>query len=113
MVKMRILFVTYAGVLNPEELFIINKGFRKAESNQPPFGTQKVVRPRKVSGRNPASSDSDGFRLKTLEFDLFETVKPDVYKLSERSKVATNNGGPACGQPNELCKYEMLGPKDD
>ncbi|XP_024969575.1 uncharacterized protein LOC112508943 [Cynara cardunculus var. scolymus] len=76
-------FFTSAGVLNPEELFMINKGFKRAESNQP--------------------SDGNGFYLETLESDLFKYVKPNnIHKLSKRSKVATNIGGSEFGQPNAL-----------
>lgn len=76
-------FFTSAGVLNPEELFMINKGLKRAESNQP--------------------LDGDGFHMETLEGDLFKDVKPNnIHKLSKRSKVATNIGGSAFGQPNAL-----------
>ncbi|KAI3758045.1 hypothetical protein L6452_05592 [Arctium lappa] len=76
-------FFTSAGVLNHEELFMINKGFKRAESNQP--------------------SDGDGFHLETLEGDLFKYVKPNnIRKLSKRSKVATNIGGSAFIQPSAL-----------
>ncbi|PWA90736.1 hypothetical protein CTI12_AA097510 [Artemisia annua] len=71
-------FFTSAGVLDPEELFMINKGFRKAEPKKPSHGTRKDTRLDLVSSQAQISVNS------------------------KRSKFATNIGGPACGQSNAL-----------
>lgn len=91
-------------MLNSEELLIINKGFKKAESNQSYSRTGKDSQPHRVTGQNPITSDSDGVRLGTLEGDLFKDLKPSIPKHGKRSKVATNIGGSACGQVNAVCK---------
>lgn len=60
---------------------MINKGLRKVGSKKPSHGTRKDTRLDLVSSQAQMSLDS------------------------KRSKLATNIGGPTCGQANALCKY--------
>lgn len=46
--------VTYVGVLNHEELFLINRGFRKVESNE------SLVTPQKYGKGSKAATDNGG-----------------------------------------------------
>lgn len=71
--------MSYAGLLKDKELSRINKGFTKHKYNQ---------------------LDSNSFfDLEDLEAGLFKYVKrPRLYKLTKRSKAATNVAGRGCGQ---------------
>ncbi|GKE63034.1 hypothetical protein Tco_1513401, partial [Tanacetum coccineum] len=71
-------FFTSAGVLDPEELSMINKGFKETESKKPSQGTRKDTR-----------------------LDLVSS-QAQILLSSKRSKFATNIGGPAYGQTNAL-----------
>ncbi|KAJ0533584.1 hypothetical protein HanRHA438_Chr09g0392131 [Helianthus annuus] len=61
-------FFTSAGVLNHEELFLINQGFKKTESNQPSPTTQKDSKRSKTPTNNggTACSQSNAFSCKKM-----------------------------------------------
>ncbi|GJS75593.1 hypothetical protein Tco_0725474 [Tanacetum coccineum] len=84
-------FVTGAGLLNNEEMTVINKGFAEANSSQPSYGTQKDGRPHQVSGQNQTLSDSDGFHLETLQSDLPKYVNPDIHIINKAKNRLKGN----------------------
>ncbi|KAJ4971315.1 hypothetical protein NE237_004414 [Protea cynaroides] len=80
-------FFTSAGVLDPEELSIINKGISKAEVPLLP-GIQEDVR---RSTESDSTFDSDSLALETIQIDLFEDIRASIQKFSKSSNVASSN----------------------
>ncbi|KAM5556117.1 hypothetical protein ABKV19_023817 [Rosa sericea] len=68
-------FYTSPGVLDPEELSIVNKGFKKSESHQLP-AIQEVWR----STESESTTDSGSSALASLEFELFEDKMSSMQK---------------------------------
>lgn len=73
-----------AGVLDPEELSVVNKGFENSERNLYPQTEAKVWR----SAESSSTITSDGFSLASLELDLFDDLKSSSHKSSRSSRVA-------------------------
>ncbi|XP_059666118.1 uncharacterized protein LOC132311956 [Cornus florida] len=94
-------FFTCAGVLDPEELHIINKGFDKATTHILP-GIREDVRVRR-----PADSDStfdcDGFCLESTELDIFEDIRVSNIQRSSKTSIVANTG-----IQNIHCKYAAV-----
>ncbi|KAK6929232.1 hypothetical protein RJ641_005437 [Dillenia turbinata] len=79
-------FFTSAGVLDPEELSIINRGFEKAEKPVLP----QILEDSWGSGDSTFALDTDGISLEILEGDLFEDVRASIQKSSEAYKTASS-----------------------
>ncbi|KAG6734558.1 uncharacterized protein LOC122289701 isoform X2 [Carya illinoinensis] len=76
-------FFTSAGVLEPEELSIINEGFRNFESHPLPGIEEELWR----SAESNSTVDSDGSPLASLEMDLFEDIRASAHKLTQASNA--------------------------
>lgn len=78
-------FFTSEGVLDPEELFMINKGFKKAKTRLLPGIKEELQR----SAESNSTIDSDRFSLESLEIDLFEDIRASIQKsTSEKLDAA-------------------------
>lgn len=66
------------GVLDPEELSVMNKGFKKRESFLFP-GIQEDLKMRR-SADTESTFDSDEFSLESVEGDLFEDIRASIYR---------------------------------
>ncbi|KAJ4979610.1 hypothetical protein NE237_010390 [Protea cynaroides] len=87
-------FFTSAGVLDPEELSIVNKGFGKAEAALLP-GIQEDVR---RSAESNSTFESDSLTLESIEIDLFEDVRASIKKSSKSSSVASSSSNSGAGE---------------
>ncbi|KAL5716866.1 hypothetical protein ACHQM5_009979 [Ranunculus cassubicifolius] len=76
-------FFTNAGVLEPEELSIINCGLNKA----PLPGIQEDVR---RSAESNSTLDSDNFTLENLEAGLFDDIRASI-QMSSNASILTNS----------------------
>lgn len=79
-------FFTSSGVLDPEELSMINKGLDKSGSNVLP-GIEEFWR----SVESNSTIDSDGSSLTSLEIDLFEDKRASAHKSTKMSNIATSS----------------------
>ncbi|KAK6933307.1 hypothetical protein RJ641_036201 [Dillenia turbinata] len=79
-------FFTSAGVLDPEELSIINRGFKKVERPVLP----QILEDSWGSADPSFTLDADGISLESLEGDLFEDVRASIQKSSEAYKTASS-----------------------
>ncbi|XP_043703132.1 putative GPI-anchored protein pfl2 isoform X2 [Telopea speciosissima] len=100
-------FFTSAGVLNPEELSIINRGFSKAEIPLLP-GIQEDVR---RSTESNSTFESDSLTLESIEIDLFEDLRSSIQKSSKCSNVTSSscNSGPGEQGIQSLCSSKRVG----
>ncbi|KAL5801640.1 hypothetical protein ACOSQ3_033272 [Xanthoceras sorbifolium] len=80
-------FFTSAGVLDPEELSIVNKGFKEFGADQNPGIEEKIRR----SAGLDCTINSDGCSLASLEIDLFDDSKASLHVSSEASNAATSS----------------------
>ncbi|GMP68806.1 hypothetical protein CsSME_00028288 [Camellia sinensis var. sinensis] len=81
-------FFTSAGVLDPEELFIINKGFQEAEAHLLPVIQEDLCRWRYADSES--TLDSDDFSLdsnQSTEVDLFEEIRASIEKSNIMSNI--------------------------
>ncbi|GMP50123.1 hypothetical protein CsSME_00016864 [Camellia sinensis var. sinensis] len=81
-------FFTSAGLLDPEELFIINKGFEKVEAHLLPV-TQEDLCTRRYAD-SESTLDSDDFSLdsnQSTEVDLFEEIRAPIEKSNIMSNI--------------------------
>ncbi|CAL5338961.1 unnamed protein product [Camellia sinensis] len=81
-------FFTSAGLLGPEELFIINKGFEKVEADLLPV-TQEDLCTWRYAHRE-STLDSDDFSLdsnQSTEVDLFEEIRGSIEKSNIMSNI--------------------------
>ncbi|GMP59277.1 hypothetical protein CsSME_00022623 [Camellia sinensis var. sinensis] len=81
-------FFTSAGLLGPEELFIINKGFEKVEADLLPV-TQEDLCTWRYAHRE-STLDSDDFSLdsnQSIEVDLFEEIRGSIEKSNIMSNI--------------------------
>ncbi|THF98373.1 hypothetical protein TEA_018446 [Camellia sinensis var. sinensis] len=81
-------FFTSAGLLDPEELFIINKGFEKVEAHLLPI-TQEDLCTRRYAD-SESTLDSDDFSLdsnQSTEVDLFEEIRAPIEKSNIMSNI--------------------------
>lgn len=69
---------TLAGVLDPEELCAMNKGFKRRESFLFP-GIQENLKMRR-SADSESTFDSDEFSLESVEGDLFEDIRASIHR---------------------------------
>ncbi|KAM7499190.1 hypothetical protein LguiA_023604 [Lonicera macranthoides] len=83
-------FFTSAGVLDPEELCFINKGFSTAAAHLLPE-IQEDVRMRR-SDDSECSYDSDGFYLESLDGDPFEDIRVSIDKINKTSSMNCESG---------------------
>ncbi|XP_057475839.1 uncharacterized protein LOC130763841 isoform X2 [Actinidia eriantha] len=103
-------FFTSAGVLDPEELFIINKGFEKAEAPLLP-AIQKDIRKRRSTDLE-FTLDSDKFSFEinqSMELDLFEDIRASIHRSITVPRVLKSGcksrvGGEACKQKTQFLK---------
>ncbi|XP_077245422.1 uncharacterized protein LOC143885227 isoform X2 [Tasmannia lanceolata] len=72
-------FFTSEGVLNPDELAIVNKTFKKAD-RYVLSGIQEDI---KKSSDSTSTSGSNSWALKNLEVDLFEDIRASIQKSSD------------------------------
>ncbi|XP_038710703.1 uncharacterized protein LOC120005247 [Tripterygium wilfordii] len=72
-------FFTSAGVLDQEELSLVNRGFRKCDSHHLP-GIKEVCR----SPDSNSTIDSDGFSLSSLEIDLFGDLRASMHQAAPK-----------------------------
>ncbi|TQE03805.1 hypothetical protein C1H46_010612, partial [Malus baccata] len=80
-------FFTSAGVLDPEELCIVNRGFKKSEKHQLPR-IQEVLR----SAESMSTVDSGWSSLMaSLEFELFEDNRSSAQKPTSLSGPTTSS----------------------
>lgn len=80
-------YSTCSGVLDPEELFMINKGFKKAKTRLLPGIKEELQR----SAESNSTIDSDRFSLESLEIDLFEDIRASIQKSSKESNLAISS----------------------
>ncbi|XP_028095971.1 uncharacterized protein LOC114295875 [Camellia sinensis] len=81
-------FFTSAGLLDPEELFIINKRFEKVEAHLLPV-TQEDLCTRRYADLE-STLDSDDFSLdsnQSTEVDLFEDIRASIEKSNIMSNI--------------------------
>ncbi|GMP37359.1 hypothetical protein CsSME_00009070 [Camellia sinensis var. sinensis] len=89
-------FFTSAGLLDPEELFAINKGFEKAEAHLLPEVQEDLCRWRYADSES--TLDSDDFSLdsnQSTEVDLFEGIRASIKKSNIMSDVCKSGVGEA------------------
>ncbi|XP_008789037.2 copine family protein 2-like isoform X2 [Phoenix dactylifera] len=79
-------FFTSEGVLNPEELAIVNSTFGKAEESSLP-GIPEDIR---KSTESTSTLDSDTLALENLEVELFENVRASIQKSLGKYENASN-----------------------
>ncbi|CAL1387141.1 unnamed protein product [Linum trigynum] len=91
-------FFTSAGVLDVEELSMVNKGFRNSVAKSEPETWRSI--------ESNSTANSDGSSLASLEIDLFSDTKGAVSQhhvggsLSVKPKgVQEGNGGSSSGKP--------------
>ncbi|GJX97412.1 hypothetical protein Tco_0353210 [Tanacetum coccineum] len=80
-------FIHNAGLLNFEELSLINRGFKKADPIQSISRARKHIQTRIGSHRDQTCSKIGDLLLGDLEADLFQDVKPDIHKLTKKSNA--------------------------
>ncbi|GJW20452.1 hypothetical protein Tco_0031074 [Tanacetum coccineum] len=80
-------FIHNAGLLNFEELSLINRGFKKSDPIQSISRARKHIQTRIGSHRDQTCSKIGDLLLGDLEADLFQDVKPDIHKLTKKSNA--------------------------
>ncbi|KAI7992460.1 hypothetical protein LOK49_LG12G01286 [Camellia lanceoleosa] len=81
-------FFTSAGLLDPEELFIINNGFEKVEAHLLPVSQEDLCTRRYADSES--TLDSDDFSLdsnQSTEVDLFEEIRAPIEKSNIMSNI--------------------------
>ncbi|XP_028120445.1 uncharacterized protein LOC114317854 [Camellia sinensis] len=89
-------FFTSAGLLDPEELFVINKGFEKAEAHLLPEVQEDLCRWRYADLES--TLDSNDFSLdsnQSTEVDLFEGIRASIEKSNIMSNICKSGVGEA------------------
>ncbi|GLT88909.1 hypothetical protein SLE2022_069170 [Rubroshorea leprosula] len=76
-------FFTSAGFLDPEELSMVNRGFKKSEAPMLPG----IVEEFKRSADSNSTIDTD-YSLVSLEIDLFDDMKASVHKSRQASRIS-------------------------
>ncbi|KAK8994493.1 hypothetical protein V6N11_045580 [Hibiscus sabdariffa] len=81
-------FFTSPGVLNPEELFLVNNGYRKSETvtHLLPGIEQEFWK----STESDSTLDSD-YSLSSLEIDLFDDMRASMQKSSKASNLLSSS----------------------
>ncbi|KAA8539359.1 hypothetical protein F0562_026051 [Nyssa sinensis] len=80
-------FFTSAGVLDPEELSIMNRGFEKDEAHELPSIREDVIW---RSADTEYILDSDDFSLEGIDANLFEDVRASIQRSSKMYNVASS-----------------------
>ncbi|GJX97413.1 hypothetical protein Tco_0353211 [Tanacetum coccineum] len=80
-------FIHNVGLLNFEELSLINRGFKKADPIQSISRARKHIETRIGSHRDQTCLNIGDLLLGALEADLFQDVKPDTHKLTKKSNA--------------------------
>ncbi|XVF23713.1 hypothetical protein REPUB_Repub13aG0063500 [Reevesia pubescens] len=81
-------FFTSAGVLNPEELSMVNKGYKKSETLT--HILPEIVEELLESAGSNSTMDSD-YSLASLEIDLFVDMRASMQKSSKASNVVNSS----------------------
>ncbi|XP_038691304.1 uncharacterized protein LOC119989704 isoform X2 [Tripterygium wilfordii] len=103
-------FFTSAGVLDQEELSLVNRGFNKCESHHLP-GIKEVWR----SADSNSTIDSDDFSLSSLEIDIFGDLRASMHqarKVSESSILGSKLGrtAPKLSQTSSQVRVKPMQP---
>lgn len=99
----------WSGLLDPEELFIINKGFEKVEADLLPV-TQEDLCTRRYAD-SESTLDSDDFSLdsnQSTEVDLFEEIRASIEKSNIMSNICKSVCKSGVGEAHKRethCKY--------
>ncbi|KAJ4845891.1 hypothetical protein Tsubulata_026857 [Turnera subulata] len=89
-------FFTSAGVLDSEELSIVNRGYKKSDAQMLP-GIEEICR----SSESNSTMDSISYSLESLEIDLFGDVRASLCKSGKASyHGATSTGKSRRGRVN-------------
>lgn len=107
-------FFTGAGVLDPEELCIMNQGFEKSEAHLVHKIRQDQQRKRRSVDIEYAL-DSDGFCFETnqsIEGDLFEDVRASIQRSSIMSNVFKSGCESGVGQARKQKVLSLKKPGD-
>ncbi|CAN1174185.1 hypothetical protein LINPERHAP2_LOCUS31129 [Linum perenne] len=90
-------FLNSAGVLDPEELSIVNRGFRSSDVKVEPDVW------RSVESNSTANSDGSSSSLASLEIDLFSDIKGGFsHKSAGFMAVQDGKGGSSSGKPPRM-----------
>ncbi|KAE8711078.1 Detected protein of unknown function [Hibiscus syriacus] len=81
-------FFTSAGVLNPEELSLVNNGYRKSETV--PHILPGIEQEFWKSTESDSALDSD-YSLSSLEIDLFDDMRASMQKSSKESNMLNSS----------------------
>ncbi|CAL1374348.1 unnamed protein product [Linum trigynum] len=91
-------FFTSAGVLDAEELSMVNKGFRNSVAKSEPETWRSI--------ESSSTANSEGSSLASLELDLFSDIKGAVGQFhnggslsAKRKGMQEGNGGSSSGKP--------------
>ncbi|KAE8676903.1 Detected protein of unknown function [Hibiscus syriacus] len=100
-------FFTSAGVLNPEEVCLVNNGYRKSETV--PHILPGIEQEFWKSTESDSTLDSD-YSLLSLEIDLFDDMRASIQKSSKESNMLNSRSKlqSETGIPNSHCKYLLL-----
>ncbi|XP_038993189.1 uncharacterized protein LOC120116859 [Hibiscus syriacus] len=95
-------FFTSAGVLNPEELSLVNNGYRKSETV--PHILPGIEQEFWKSTESDSALDSD-YSLSSLEIDLFDDMRASMQKSSKESNMLNSSSKlqSQTGIPNSHC----------
>lgn len=98
----RMFFYGCLGVLEPEELSMMNKGFKKPHESHPTPRIEEMWR----SVESNSTVESDGSPLTSLEIDLFEDIRASAQISTLVSNVATSSSNLQRGRrvKNVHCK---------
>ncbi|GFZ14814.1 hypothetical protein Acr_24g0010040 [Actinidia rufa] len=103
-------FFTSAGVLDPEELFTINKGFEKAEAPLLRAIPKDIRKRRSTDLEYTLDSDKFSFEInQSMELDLFEDIRASIHRSVTVPRVLKSGcksrvGGEACKQKTQSLK---------
>ncbi|XVE75324.1 hypothetical protein DITRI_Ditri12bG0085200 [Diplodiscus trichospermus] len=81
-------FFTSAGVLNPEELCMVNNGYKKSETQT--FLLPGIEEEFRKSAESNFTKDSD-YSLSSLENDLFDDMRATIQKSSKPSHLVSSS----------------------
>jgi len=87
-----ILFLGAAGVLNTEELAIVNSTFKKTEVCSLP-GIQEELR---KSTESTSTLDSESYTLESLEGDLFENLRASIQMSFGKRDCSSGESAASC-----------------
>ena len=87
-----ILFLGAAGVLNNEELAIVNSTFKKTEVCSLP-GIQEELR---KSTESTSTLDSESYTLESLEGDLFENLRASIQMSFGKRDCSSGESAASC-----------------